>query len=408
MSETMTAPAPKVRSRPPQDFYQAFAETAPGTLGGKYLRQFWHPIAVSSELPPGRAKPIRLLSENFTLYRGETGTLHLTEFHCPHRRTQLSVGYVEGDAIRCLYHGWKFGADGACVERPAEPGSHAHVHIRTYGVKEFLGLIFAYTGDGPEPAFPPFPAFEEDGVVIAEEQFFECNHFQSWENDWDIYHAAWTHKMGELHGPTSGPGRSEFFASLMRSTVYEETDFGVVRTMSFPDGAPFSSVFIMPAAIRLMIPTFNELSRRGIGPSFRDTYLVHCPVDDLVHKTFITQIIPVFGEDAKTLIAHDAEVKKLRAQATDPAEVGRSILAGRTNLADHVSHPVFVIIEDTAAQVSQGVIVDRSKEMLGTSDNGVIYLRRLMARELSQLDAGLPTKEWTTQWKRPAFAAPEF
>ena len=130
MSETMTAPAPKVRSRPPQDFYQAFAETAPGTLGGKYLRQFWHPIAVSSELPPGRAKPIRLLSENFTLYRGETGTLHLTEFHCPHRRTQLSVGYVEGDAIRCLYHGWKFGADGACVERPAEPGSHAHVHSR--------------------------------------------------------------------------------------------------------------------------------------------------------------------------------------------------------------------------------------------------------------------------------------
>ncbi len=78
MSETMTAPAPKVRSRPPQDFYQAFAETAPGTLGGKYLRQFWHPIAVSSELPPGRAKPIRLLSENFTLYRGETGTAALS------------------------------------------------------------------------------------------------------------------------------------------------------------------------------------------------------------------------------------------------------------------------------------------------------------------------------------------
>jgi 5,5'-dehydrodivanillate O-demethylase len=214
--------------------------------------------------------------------------------------------------------------------------------------------------------------------------------------------------MGELHGPTSGPGRSEFFASLMRSTVYEETDFGVVRTMSFPDGAPFSSVFIMPAAIRLMIPTFNELSRRGIGPSFRDTYLVHCPVDDFVHKTFITQIIPVFGEDAKTLIAHDIEVKKLRAQATDPAEVGRSILSGRSSLADHVSHPVFVIIEDTAAQVSQGVIVDRSKEMLGTSDSGVIYLRRLMARELAQLDAGLPTKNWTTHWRRPAFAAPKF
>jgi phenylpropionate dioxygenase-like ring-hydroxylating dioxygenase large terminal subunit len=143
----------RVRSRPPQDFYDAFYQTGPDTLGGKYQRLFWHPISASADLAPGKTKPIKLLSEQFTLYRGETGTLHLTEFHCPHRRTQLSVGYVEGDAIRCLYHGWKFGADGGCVERPAEPGSHSHVKIKTYPVAEFLGLIFATARHHPSPRF---------------------------------------------------------------------------------------------------------------------------------------------------------------------------------------------------------------------------------------------------------------
>jgi 5,5'-dehydrodivanillate O-demethylase len=62
---------------------------------------------------------------------------------------------------------------------------------------------------------------------------------------------------------------------------------------------------------------------------------------------------------------------------------------------------VFVAFEDTAAQKGQGVIADRTKEMLGVSDAGIIYLRRLMARELSLLADGKPTKDWATKWKMP-------
>jgi 5,5'-dehydrodivanillate O-demethylase len=396
----------RTRSRPPQEFYDAFYQTAPDTLGGKYQRLFWHPIAVSADIAPGTTKPIRLLSEKFTLYRGETGTLHLTEFHCPHRRTQLSVGYVEGDAIRCLYHGWKFGADGGCVERPAEPGSHAHVRIKTYRVEEFLGLVFAYIGDGPAPAFPPFPAFEGEGVIATEEEFFECNHFQSWENDWDIYHADWTHKQGEIHGPTAGPGRHAFYMSMLRSSVFEETDYGVTRTLEVPGGIKNVSVLLMPSTVRLYIPTFNEENRRGAGPQFRDTYINHSAHDDFTHSAFLTQLVPVTGEDAERYKKNHAEVRAMRSSLPTAAQAGRDILAGKAKLGDYRSHPVFVAIEDTSAQVGQGVIAERDKEMLGTSDAGIIFLRRLMARELTLLSEGKPTKDWTSHWKMPKTEIP--
>ncbi|HEY3116082.1 MAG TPA: hypothetical protein VGK54_05020 [Chloroflexota bacterium] len=53
--------------------YQDCARTGPGTLGGRYLRMFWQPVHRSSDLAPGRAIPLRIMGEDFTLYRGEGG-----------------------------------------------------------------------------------------------------------------------------------------------------------------------------------------------------------------------------------------------------------------------------------------------------------------------------------------------
>src|ERR1051325_9047082 len=96
-----------------------FVHVGPGTLGGSYLRRFWQPIYLSDELPLGRARPLRIFGEDFTLYRGQTGAPHLIEFRCAHRRTQLSTGWVEGDNLRCFYHGWTYDGNGQCIEQPA-------------------------------------------------------------------------------------------------------------------------------------------------------------------------------------------------------------------------------------------------------------------------------------------------
>ena len=74
--------------------------TGPGTPAGRYLRQFWQPIYHSMDLAAGRAVTVRIMGEDFTLYRGETGTPHLVDARCPHRGTRLSTGWIEGDQLR--------------------------------------------------------------------------------------------------------------------------------------------------------------------------------------------------------------------------------------------------------------------------------------------------------------------
>jgi len=121
--------------------FSEFVHTGPETLAGRYLRRFWQPVACCHELRAGQALPVRILSEDFTLYRGATGTAHLVGNRCAHRGTQLSVGWVEDDCIRCFYHGWKYDGAGQCVEQPAEGESFASkVRIASYPVQEYSVL----------------------------------------------------------------------------------------------------------------------------------------------------------------------------------------------------------------------------------------------------------------------------
>src|SRR5438067_666556 len=92
----------------------------PGTLAGRYLRQFWQPVALGADVAPGTARTIRVLGEEFTLYRGQSGTPFLVDHRCAHRGAQLSLGWVEDDCLRCFYHGWKYDSSGQCVEQIAE------------------------------------------------------------------------------------------------------------------------------------------------------------------------------------------------------------------------------------------------------------------------------------------------
>ena len=109
----------------------------PGTPAGRYVRLFWQPVMRAQDLAPGRAKPLEVLGEKFTIYRGEGGAPHVAAFRCPHRGTQLSLGWVEGDSLRCRYHGWRYDGDGQCVEQPNEDRPFCDkVQLATYPVQE--------------------------------------------------------------------------------------------------------------------------------------------------------------------------------------------------------------------------------------------------------------------------------
>src|SRR5579863_2702103 len=89
-----------------------------GAPMGRYLRETaWFPVAVSSALLPGDAPyPIRLLGEDFVVFRADDGRVGLFDELCPHRNASLLLARNEDNALRCIFHGWKFRVDGVTVE----------------------------------------------------------------------------------------------------------------------------------------------------------------------------------------------------------------------------------------------------------------------------------------------------
>src|SRR5205085_2455220 len=133
---------------------------------------------------------------DFALYRGESGHAQVIDYRCPHRGAQMHLGWVEGDAIRCVYHGWKFDRSGQCLEQPAEEAGFARkVRIGSYPTREYLGLIYAYFGEGEPPPFPPYPAPTAEGLIENQTQLVPCNWLQCFENSMDEVHVAFVHRV---------------------------------------------------------------------------------------------------------------------------------------------------------------------------------------------------------------------
>ena len=81
------------------------------------LAEFWHPVALSREVGPGPVE-VRLAGQDWALARFG-GAVAAFADACPHRRARLSAGHISDGTLQCTYHGWRFTADGRCVEIPA-------------------------------------------------------------------------------------------------------------------------------------------------------------------------------------------------------------------------------------------------------------------------------------------------
>lgn len=363
--------------------FTEIVQTGPGTLAGRFLRMFWQPICCSYELAAGRPLPIRILGENFTLYRGESGQPHLVGPRCAHRGTQLSVGWIEGECIRCFYHGWKYDGTGQCIEQPAEGQPFAEkIRIPGYPVKEYVGLIFAYLGEGEPPAFHRYPRFENDQISLDVAGLRRiCNYFNNIDNSLDSVHVRFVHQRHrdsvDDHVVLGDP-----------VITVEESDWGVKRHVKYPDGKDATFFFGMP--------NINFINGQVVDPVIKraDAMVFKVPVDDESHIHFEVRAIPLTGEPGRKWIE---ERREMRAQAEkDRPELVRAILAGKLHLGEVDPNRVdFVMLEDEVAQTGQGAIAARSNEHLGRSDRGVFLLRKIWERELRNLAEGRPVKQWT-------------
>jgi phenylpropionate dioxygenase-like ring-hydroxylating dioxygenase large terminal subunit len=356
--------------------------TAPGTLAGRLMRSFWQPVKRSADLPAGEAQPLTVMSEQFTLYRGEDGRAVLMAPRCAHRLTVLSVGTVEGDGIRCMFHGWKYGPDGRCVEAPGESDRLvSRVSVRAYPVREEHGLVFAYLGEGDPPPFPDLDGYSRAHgrdlsaatVLEAETYLRRCNFFTNVENGLDHAHVPFTHRLSADPGRT----RTGFSASARHQEPIEvRRTEGAVYVRERGGASPYRATFLMPNGLHLIVA-----ARDGLMEQFA----WRVPVDDDRHVSYaiVGRYLP---EDAAR--AHRAR-KALPAPDLPPAdECAEQVLRGERRLADFVDHPDLVNIEDHVAQVGMGRLADRAHERLAASDKGVAQLRRMWRAGLHAFAGG--------------------
>lgn len=359
--------------------YRDFAHTGPGTLAGRYLRRFWQPVFHLKDIKPGRAEPLRIMGESFTLYRSEDGVPHVTAFRCPHRGMQLSAGWVEGDAIRCFYHGWKYDASGQCIEQPAEEQSFADkVQLRTYPTQEHLGLIFAYLGDGPAPPFTRFPEFEAgEGMFEWSSYVRRCNYFQNIENSFDNSHVGFVHRgHGDAYNGTKD-------RPIITTT---ENEWGIAVNVKRTSGVERTTFFGMPNSYYMY--ALAEEGERGWIKSL----MWWVPIDDTKHINFWVRRLPLVGEEAERY----KERAAARLRRRFHGDLADDVLEGRANRLDlDLTQTHMVNFQDDVAEVGQGVIADREHERLGRQDQGILFLRRIWSRELRALAEGAPLTGWT-------------
>ena len=134
-----------------QEDNETLTRVGPGTVMGNFMRRFWIPALLESELPDNDGTPvrIRLLGEDLVAFRDTEGRVGLLDERCPHRGTSLALGVNGECGLRCLFHGWKFDVNGQCTDTPAEPEGATlakAMRVTAYPTQSAGGMIWTYIG----------------------------------------------------------------------------------------------------------------------------------------------------------------------------------------------------------------------------------------------------------------------
>jgi nitrite reductase/ring-hydroxylating ferredoxin subunit len=393
---------------------EALTRTGPDTAMGRVFRRYWIPALLAREVPDAGGPPVRvrLLGEDFIAFRDAAGQVGIVEPRCPHRGANLFFGRNERAGIRCAYHGWQFDVSGACVDIPTAPPELAariapKAAIRALQVREHAGIVWAWFG---RDAAPDLPAFEfasvPDSHRYVSKKLQQCNWAQACEGGLDTAHFSFLHagiRDGErvsllAAGPRPSPlatGRNEppNVASFRWMIDDPMPEFTIVE---------HAAGFVIGAARRtddesrywrctqFLLP--NHSLAPGSWPGGMQLGNTWVPIDDESCWIFCyawNPDRPLTADERARLAAGsgifpamDEHFVPLRNRAND-------YLLDRTLQAESSFTGIVGISEqDAAIADSQGLIHDRTRELLGQTDLGVVRFRRAMLEAARTLAAG--------------------
>ncbi|HYN98013.1 MAG TPA: aromatic ring-hydroxylating dioxygenase subunit alpha [Pilimelia sp.] len=138
-------------------------------LERRLLRRVWMPVARLTDLADSPVLGARILDTSLVVYRIDD-QITVADGACPHRGAAMWTGTLDGDTLRCPYHGWRFaGGTGACVEVPSLPPDAPlpRVSLRTYPVRTAYDHVWTCLDD-PYLPFPDLPSvFDASWRTVA-------------------------------------------------------------------------------------------------------------------------------------------------------------------------------------------------------------------------------------------------
>jgi phenylpropionate dioxygenase-like ring-hydroxylating dioxygenase large terminal subunit len=164
----------------------------------------WFAMCFSDELLAGQIKPLHYFDRELVAMRGDDGAARVFDAHCPHLGAHLGHGgTVEGDGLRCPFHGWRYDGSGTCVEVPYAKRIPPKARLRAWQVVERNGLVFVWrhaAGAAPSWEVPEVPELRDDAWTAPErrEWIIRSAAQEMAENTVDPAHFRYVHKTNTV------------------------------------------------------------------------------------------------------------------------------------------------------------------------------------------------------------------
>jgi phthalate 4,5-dioxygenase oxygenase subunit len=377
---------------------ELISRVGPGTPMGNLMREYWLPAMVSSELPSPDCDPIRvmLLGEKLIAFRDSNGDVGLVANNCPHRGASLFFGRNEESGLRCVYHGWKFGVDGTCLDMPNEPAEsdfRTKVKATAYPCKERGGVVWAYMG--PRNVPPPLPDLEPNmrtdmrlSVRVTQQ---ESNWLQVLEGDIDTVHAGFLHG-GSYRAEDMPKGTFRDYMTRDRTARFEviNTDCGALYG-AYRDGPEGTDYWRLAY---YLFPVYDMPAPGLLG--YKVSCICRVPMDDEHTLSFFMNADPIdterdlnrFGGNPTLPNTTDWHGRfRTKANQHNDFFLDREIQRKNEGHAGFSGIPGGAAMQDAAITWSMGPIYQRQNERLGTTDVMIIRVRRRLiaaARALAE------------------------
>jgi phthalate 4,5-dioxygenase len=362
--------------------------TGPGTPMGELFRHYWIPALLAEELPENECPPVRvkLLSERLLAFRDTEGRYGLIDEFCAHRGVSLWFGRNEESGLRCPYHGWKYDVTGQCLDVPSEPaesGFCKKVKLKSYPLIKIGDILWTYMGERDDE--PPHPEWEF--ALVPPEQTFtskrwqECNWLQALEGGIDSSHVSFLHRGNLNSDPLFQGAKGNQYNLNDPRPVFEVVEQPGGLYIGARRNAEGGRYYwrITP----WVMPSFTMVPPRGNHPLHGHFWI---PIDDENCWTWSFDYHPARAltpaERQAMIDGKGVHVRYMPGTFRPLANKDNDYLMDRAAQKAGTTYSGVdgIAVQDASLQESMGPIVDRTKENLVSTDNGIIMARHRLMR----------------------------